>query len=187
MRLAGFLHGAPIIPAVRSAEHLSLAQAAPSRIIYLLTGNVATIAEMVGSLRSHDKVPVVNLDLLGGFSGDASAVTYLAGCGVAGVISTHPEVLKACRARDLMAIQRSFMLDSLALNNSVRALERFVPDAVEVLPAPVAPRVLPQLRTPHPSLLVIAGGLITTMKEIDELVGAGIDAVSVSDPRLWLL
>jgi glycerol-3-phosphate responsive antiterminator len=32
----------------------------------------------------------------------------------------------------------------------------------------------------------MAGGLISDLKEVEHLLGAGIDAVSVSDPRFWI-
>jgi glycerol uptake operon antiterminator len=186
MRFAREIAESHVIPAVRSLDHLAAAVAAPSRIVYLLTGTVGNVGALCVQTRDGGKLPVVNIDLLSGLSSDAAAVAFLAASGAAGIISTHPAALHAARGCAIAAIQRSFIIDSQALSNSVRALERFEPDAVELLPALVAPRALPAIRAARPHVPLIAGGMIDTLSEIDALVTAGIDAVSVSDPALWI-
>lgn len=185
--LESLLRDSRVIPAVRKLADVESAAAAPGHIVYVLTGDVGGIGRIIGTLRNARKIPFVNLDLVEGLAGNGAAVAYLAELGAAGVISTHSQVLKTAHSRGLLAIQRTFLLDSHALANARRSLERFRADAVEVLPAPVAPRALSSLREMVPDLPVIAGGLVTTLAEIDALVHAGVDAVSVSDPRLWVV
>jgi glycerol uptake operon antiterminator len=181
------VYASPVVPAIRDPALIPASIAAPSRVVYLLCGAITTIGTMVAQLRDGGKAAVANIDLLSGITGDSSAVQFLESCGVTGIISTHPETLRATRARNLLAIQRSFLLDSQALSNSMRALERFVPDAMELLPAPAAPYAAPKIAHAHPDLPLVAGGLITSLGEIDALVRTGILAVSVSDPRLWVV
>jgi glycerol uptake operon antiterminator len=176
----------PVIPAVRQPQYLPQSIAAPSAVVYLLCGSVMTIRDMVQELRAGGKAAVVNIDLLGGLAGDVPGVQFLEACGVSGVISTHTETLRAARARGLLAIQRSFLLDSHAVANGLRALDRFLPDAVEMLPAPAAPRVVAAFSKAHPDLVLTAGGLIGSLAEIDALVRAGLRAASVSDTSLWV-
>jgi glycerol uptake operon antiterminator len=113
-------------------------------------------------------------------------VEFLERSGATGIISTRPETLRAARKRGLCAVQRSFLLDSQAVANALRALERFESDAVELLPAPVAPRVLDTFASAHPDVVLTAGGLVTSLAEVDALVRAGVRAVSISDPALWV-
>jgi glycerol uptake operon antiterminator len=61
-----------------------------------------------------------------------------------------------------------------------------MPDALEVLPAMAAPHIVHRLHQMYPTLPVIAGGLITTLREIEDLINRGISTVSVSDHRLWV-
>jgi glycerol uptake operon antiterminator len=185
--LDAYLVRSRIIPAVRSAEHLPAACAAPGAIVYLLTGDVASIGGLVRDLVHSGKLVCVNIDLLGGLASDSPAVDFIAQAGAAGIISTHAQVLKAARAHNLFAIQRTFMLDSQAVANAARSLERFSPDAVEILPAMVAPRTFPRLRAVRSDLPIIAGGLVVDLVEIDRLVRAGVDAVSASEPSLWVI
>jgi glycerol uptake operon antiterminator len=112
---------------------------------------------------------------------------YLALCGAAGVISTHCEILRAARRQGLITVQRTFALDSAAIEAGLKTVTQFLPDAIEILPAIAAPRVVSRFRSAHPKLRVVAGGLISDLKEVETLLSAGINAVSVSDPRFWIV
>ncbi len=175
-----------IIAAVRSHDALALAAKSPLEMVYLLFGNTLNVASLIASLRECGKLPLVNLDLLTGFSRDRCNVEYLEQCGAAGIVSTHHEVLHAAKSRGLITVLRTFALDSAAVEAGLRAIQQCHPDAVEILPAPVAPRVAVKIRAAHNSLRIIAGGLVANLKEVEELLAGGIDAVSVSDHRFWI-
>ncbi len=53
--------------------------------------------------------------------------------------------------------------------------------------AVAAPRVAQKLHAVFPGLPVIGGGLIEGVREMEDLLKAGLRSVSVSDPRLWLI
>jgi glycerol uptake operon antiterminator len=175
-----------IIAAVRNAEQAVTAATAVTEAIYLLFGNPMTIGNLLKLMRDHGKLPLVNLDLLSGFSRDAVNAEYLAACGAAGIVSTHYEVLRAARKHGLITVQRTFALDSAAVEAGLRTTSQFLPDAVEILPAIAAPRVASRFREVHSSLRIVAGGLVSDLKEVETLLASGIDAVSVSDSRFWI-
>lgn len=181
-----FLRDTRIIAAVWSPETLQRALTSPVKIVYLLFGNPMNIGTMLKSVRDCGKLPLVNLDLLQGLSRDAYAVEFLSSCGAAGIISTNHETLRAARAQELVTVLRSFMIDSASLESGRRFLTHFQPDAVELLPAIAAPLVIDRIREGHPELNVIAGGLVTNLKQVEALILAKVDAVSLSDPNLWL-
>jgi glycerol uptake operon antiterminator len=184
--LSQLLEQTRIIPAVRSPEFLIPAATAPGKIVYFLCGNPENLPQMVDVVVANGKVAIVNLDLVSGLSRDAAAIGFLARRKVQGIISTHVEPLRAARHLGLFAIERTFLLDSAALQSSVHSLEQFVPDALEVLPAIVAPKMVVRLLELCPDLPVIAGGLVRTLREIEDLVKQGASAVSVSDSSLWV-
>ena len=185
-RFAVLLEQSPIIPAVRSTQYLIPSSQCPGKIVYFLFGDPENSSDMMEFVATAGKVPIINIDLAAGFARDHAAVTYLAHRNVQGIISTHPEPLRAARELELFAIKRTFLLDSAALDSALRSLDQFMPDALEVLPAMAAPHIVKRLHALYPNLPVIAGGLITTLREIDDLINQGINAVSVSDPRLWI-
>lgn len=185
--LTTLLQETPIIPAIRSAELITAGSGAPGKIVYFLFGNPEDISNMAGAAVTAGKVPIFNLDLVAGMARDAAAVSFLARRNVQGIISTHPEPLRAARDCGLFAIKRTFLLDSAALNSALRSLDQFVPDAVEVLPAMAAPHIVARLGDEYPQLPVVAGGLLHTLREIEDLLQRGITSVSVSDQSLWVV
>jgi glycerol uptake operon antiterminator len=184
--LTTLLEQTRIIPAVRAPEFLARSTTSPGKIVYFLFGNPEDIGPMAEAVVVAGKVPVVNVDLAAGLSRDQAAISYLAHRQVLGIISTHPEPLRAARDFGLFAIKRTFLLDSAALESALRSLDQFEPDALEVLPAMAAPHIVTRLHQSYPDLPVIAGGLIKTLREIEELVKQGVHAVSASDCRLWI-
>lgn len=184
---SAWLEQSRVIPSVRTAENLAAACASPSKIVFLLFGTPLIIGDLVARLRDAGKLPIANMDLLAGLARDKAAIEFLANSGVGGVISTHQDVLRTARSHGLVAFQRTFALDSVAVANSMRTLEHFLPDAIELLPAIAAPLIIPMLHAVRPQLPVIGCGLIRSLSQIDELVRQGITSISVSDPSLWVL
>lgn len=184
--LRTFCQATPIIPAIRKVELVDQAVAAHGKIVYLLTGDPENCETMIQRILAADKLPVVNLDLLNGFSRDRYAVNYLKRAGARGIISTHLDPLRHARSIGLYAIQRTFLLDSGAMDTITNQLKNTPVDALEVLPALVAPKILERVRAVSQDLPVVGGGLIETMKEVEDLLAAGLSAVSVSKPEMWI-
>src|SRR4051812_44694915 len=155
-----------IIAAIRNIEALEAVEKSATETVYLLFGNPLNVPDLLKRVRAQGKLPLVNLDLLSGFSRDAINAEYLAACGAAGIVSTHAEVLRASRKQGLITVQRTFALDSAAIDAGLRTIRQFTPDAVEILPAIAAPRVLARFREVNPHLRIIAGGLISDLKEV---------------------
>lgn len=184
-RLRTILRGAPIIPALRREADLATAAASSAAVVYLMNAELSTLDMFLQVLRAAEKDVIVHLDLCSGLARDVEAVNYLANSGVAGIISTHVDILGAAASRGLYAVQRTFMIDSSSVQSALRSLKRFEPDALELLPAPVAPRIVSALRAQSPHVAAVGGGLVTSLQEADALIQQGLDAVSVGSPSLW--
>ena len=187
VRLLSLLAETPVIPAVCSPDRLQAATASPGKIVYLLCGDLDNICQMIDMTIAHGKTPILNLDLMSGIGRDHAAVRYLEHHGVQGIISTHAEPLREAQKLGLFSIQRSFMIDYGAVNTLLKSLNQFVPDALEILPAMTAPKLLPRLRSGHASLPVIAGGLVDSLREAEYCFEKGVNAVSITDERLWVV
>jgi glycerol uptake operon antiterminator len=124
-----------IIPAVRKAEHVEQAIAAHGKIVYLLTGDLENSETMIQKILAAGKLPIVNLDLLNGFSRDKYAVNYLKRVGARGIISTHLDPLRHALAIGLYGVQRTFLLDSGAMDTITNQLKNTPVHALEILPA----------------------------------------------------
>ena len=118
-----FCQATPIIPAVRKFEFVDQAIAAHGKIVYLLTGDPENCEAMIQKILAADKLPIVNLDLLNGFSRDRYAVNYLKRAGARGIISTHLDPLRHALSIGLYGIQRTFLLDSGAMDTITNQLK----------------------------------------------------------------
>jgi glycerol uptake operon antiterminator len=183
----GKLLSGPVIAAVNSQELFEKALLVPTRCLFILTGNPLVLPGMLKRAQDHGKFCMVNMDFLDGLSRDRYAVEFLAASGVTGVVSTRSDTLKSAQGLGLMTVLRTFGIDTAAVTAAKKSLAQFRPDAVEVLPAMVAPRVGKCLRDAYPDLTIIGGGLIETVKEIEGLLSEGIHAITTSNTRLWLI
>jgi glycerol-3-phosphate responsive antiterminator len=86
-------------------------------------------------------------------------------------------------------VQRTFAIDTAAITATLKSLNQFLPDAMEVLPAMAAPKVAKRLHAAFPNLAIIGGGLIESVREIEDLrpaCGPSQSAIrdsGLSDPR----
>ena len=82
-----------------------------------------------------------------------------------------------------MGGQRTFLIDSMALDNMKKQLESFKPDFMELMPG-VMPGVLRVVRQVT-DIPLVAGGLLSDKKDIMAAFDAGVDAVSTTKEELW--
>lgn len=87
------------------------------------------------------------------------------------------------KARGIMAIQRVFLIDTIALEKSYSMIETAQPDYIELLPG-IIPSMIQEIyeRTQIP---VITGGLVRTVDNIEEALTGGAIAVTTSNKKLW--
>lgn len=95
-----------------------------------------------------------------------------------GIISTKGVLLKRAREVGLIAIQRFFLLDSMALTNIEKQVKANQPDLIEVIPGAM-PKVIRGLAQGL-ALPVIAGGLIRDREDAENALHAGAKAISCS-------
>ncbi|HEY2040762.1 MAG TPA: glycerol-3-phosphate responsive antiterminator [Edaphobacter sp.] len=177
----------PIIAAVNTVDMIETALDSPARSIYLIAGNPLNLPDILKRTRERGKTCLVNIDFLDGLARDRYAVEWLAQNGADGIVSTRIEPLKAAHQLKLITVQRTFAIDSAAVSATIRSLGQFLPDAMEILPAIAAPRVARRIHASFPDIAIIGGGLIESVREIEDLLKANIRSVSVSDSRLWLI
>jgi len=176
----------PIIAAVNDVTCLDEAIDSPADIVFMLTGNIFNLAEMVERVKAADMQIYIHLDLMEGFSRDAMAMRYIGErIQPHGIITTKSNLIKIAREMNIFAIQRLFILDSLSLETGIKSIRTNRPDAVEILPG-IMPKVIRQMRT-ETKTAVIAGGLINDKEDVIESLKAGAIGVSSSNRAIWSL
>lgn len=184
MSVVGLLNGNPIIAAVRQPERLDHALKQNVGAIFMLCGEICDLKRIVSAARSARKPIFIHLELVSGLSSDQAGMRYLAReVRPDGIITTKVHQVTLAMRERLLAIQRLFMLDTLAMKTGVSTAKQAKPDAVEVLPA-VVPRAISTVAG-EVSCPVIAGGLISSVDDITTALAAGAVAVSLSKEELW--
>lgn len=184
--LLEILADGPVIASVKDDAGLAAALNSDVAVIFLLYGDVLTVGDIVGRAHDAGKVVFVHLDLVEGLSSREISVDFIARNTAAdGVLSTKANLTRRARELGLVAIQRFFLLDSMAIQNIGKHLGPESSDLIEVLPG-LMPKIIRRVRAVA-GKPVIAGGLITDKEDVTGALGAGAIAVSTTNPDVWAM
>lgn len=184
MKIIELFEESPIIASVRDEAGLRRSLESDCRVVFVLFGDMCGIARIAERLKEHDKVVIIHVDLIGGLSPRDVAIDFIkSNTSADGIISTKPILVRRALELGLYGGQRSFLIDSLALNTLKCQLEAFVPDFIEIVPG-IMPKVLRSMRS-YTTVPLVAGGLLADRKDIIAAFDAGMDAISTTKGELW--
>lgn len=174
----------PIIAGVKNIDNLNDALSSDCEIIFLLSGTIFDLKETVSKIKEKGKMVFIHVDLLDGFSKDATALKYISSeiC-PDGIISTKNSLLKAAKSLGMLTVQRVFIIDSLSIETAVKASQMINPDAIEILPG-IMPRIISKL-TSISDVPVIVGGLVSEEEDVRIAIKSGALGASTSSKKIW--
>ena len=175
----------PVIASIKNDIDLKYALNSKVAALFILCGDIFNLPQIMKECKEYNKLVFLHIDLIKGIGRDREGVIYLAKKELCnGIVSTKSNLIEVAKKEGLIAIQRLFLLDSVALKTGEQLLKHHQPDAIEILPGIAAPYFIEHI---YKRLLcpVIAGGLISNKKEIEELFQKGVLAVSTSRKELW--
>ena len=185
MDFVAALRESPVIAAFRSIESFHIHDLDRIRVIFVLGGTIFDLPAVVEQAKAHGKLLFVDIDLLKGIGKDAPGVRFLAKeRHIDGIITTRSNLIKSIQKEGLVSIQRLFILDSESLSGGLGVIEKSTPDAVEVLPGLILPKIKERLRM-LASIPVIAGGLITQKSEVRQILDSGALGISTTSRNLF--
>ena len=176
----------PVIASVKDDAGLAAAIESDVSVVFLLYGDVLTVRDLVQKAHDAGKVVFVHLDLIEGLASREVSVEFIAKHTAAdGVLSTKVALTRRAKELGLVAIQRFFLLDSMAISNIEKHLSPDCSDLIEILPG-LMPKVIRRVCgvTTKP---VITGGLITDKEDVTNALSAGAVAVSTTNPDVWCM
>ena len=186
MKAMELLETSPVIAAVKDENGLHKCFESDCQMVFVLYGNIINIGGIVRQIKEHGKYAIVHADLAQGLSSKEIAVDFLKQNTFAdGIISTKPLLVKRAVELGLIGVQRTFIIDSLAMSTMKKQIDTFHPDVVEVMPG-VMPKVLKEIRA-YTNIPIIAGRLISDKKDIIAAFSAGADAISTTKEELWFM
>ena len=174
----------PIITAVKDEQGLEKALKTESPVVFLLFGNICNITGLVDQVKNSGKIAIVHVDLIQGLSSKEVAVDFIhQNTRADGIISTKAPLVRHAMDLGMIGGQRTFLIDSMALETTKKQLLTFQPDFMELMPG-VMPKILKTVRG-YTEIPLVAGGLISDKKDILAAFDAGADAVSTTREELW--
>lgn len=172
-----------IIAAVRSSEEFMSALASKAHIIFDLTPSISEISNRAEKAHSNGKKLFIHLDLAEGIGKDKSAVCYLKELGIDGIISTRTNIIKYAKEVGLFSVQRFFIVDTHSIDTASQSLKASDADMAEIMPG-IVTKAIKEMKK-RVSVPLIAGGLIETAKEVNEVFSSGVYAISTGNHTLW--
>jgi len=186
MKLIEQIEENPIIAAIRHEADLEIAIDSSVSTIFLLHADIFNINSLVEKVKTAGKNVFLHMDFLEGIGRDKKALEYIVrNVNPDGIISTRTSHIKYAKQQGIYSIQRFFMVDSLSYETTIRTVKSFEPDMIEVMPA-VIPEVISRL-CGQVHVPVIGGGLVTTKKDIIDVLKCGAIGVSTGKKELWNL
>ncbi|MBC7217245.1 MAG: glycerol-3-phosphate responsive antiterminator [Candidatus Caldatribacterium sp.] len=185
--IVAVLRGYPVIGSLRSTNVKDLTQEdlRLCSVYFLLEGDIFGIRRIL-ELVDGDTSLFLHVDLFGGIAPDESGFLLLRELfpKVQGIISTRARTLALAQRMGFATIFRLFCIDSESLRTGLKVVQEVKPDAVEVLPGIIFPKIrgyIPFSEFPP----VICGGFIRKRREVLEILKSGALAVSTSAKELW--
>ncbi|GLC90478.1 glycerol-3-phosphate responsive antiterminator [Lysinibacillus piscis] len=173
-----------IIPAARTVKQFDEILESPFTYIVLLEVHISLLISLKREAERRGKKLIIHADLIHGLKTDNFAADFLCNdIRPAGIISTRSNMLIKAKARGIMAIQRVFLIDTIALEKSYSMIEAAQPDYIELLPG-IIPSMIQEVHE-RTNIPVITGGLVRTIDNIEEALTCGAIAITTSNKKLW--
>jgi len=173
-----------VIAAIADFQHVVTALEAPVHTVFLLHPGIRELEQAVHLLRAHGKRVFIHFDMVEGLASTPAGLEHLASLfPFDGVITTRGSVIQRGRKLGLVTVQRIFMIDSRSISTAVCAVEKYEPDAIEIMPGLLAKAVQAIHELVDP--LIITGGMFSTPDEVAMMLATPAVAISASNPVLW--
>ena len=146
------------------------------------------IFDLVGPLEAAHRrgySVYVNVDQVDGIYPDSAGLPYLAKrLHIAGIVSNHAKILSLGKSFGLETMQRIFAVDSTGLETALESVDSAYIDFLDISPALVIPALPADLLKSLP-LPFIGSGLVSTTQQVEAILRAGAQAVTVMRQELW--
>ena len=174
----------PVIPEVKNDEWLDALKKSESDVVYIVYGDICTIAEIVEKVKAMGKMAIVHVDLIVGLSQKEISVDFIKKYTKAdGIISMKAQMIKRANDLGLFTIQRFYMMDGFTYANIAKNVKTTNPDVVEFMPAglsKVMRYLVEQIDKP-----IVASGLTQDEEDVIRALKAGAIAVATTNRELW--
>lgn len=176
----------PIIAAIKDDDLLHKAVKSDCDVVFILYGTICNISRIVKEIKDNNKIAIVHVDLIQGLGNREVSVDFIKEqTNADGIISTKQNLVKRAKELNMIAGERTFAVDSMALSTINNHINILKPDFLEIMPGLVT-KIISLIST-ITKVPVVAGGLISDKADILEALDAGACAISTTRSELWEL
>ncbi|MFT8321567.1 MAG: glycerol-3-phosphate responsive antiterminator [Bacillus sp. (in: firmicutes)] len=175
-----------VIPASATMKEFEFFLQSNYKIGVFLEVHISQLKNISLMAKEAGKKMIYHVDLIQGIKSDDFGTEFI--CQEFkpyGLISTKSSVIMKAKQKNIVAIQRVFLLDSHALEKSIKLVQRTQPDYIEVLPGTM-PWMIKEIKE-KVNVPILAGGLIRTKQEVENAIQAGATSITTSKKQLWTL
>jgi glycerol uptake operon antiterminator len=184
------IEAAPVIAAVKDDEGLEICLTAEVEAVFILFGDICTIADIVARVKDAGKIAMVHMDLVTGLSPQDVSIDFIRKYTRAdGIITTKANLITHAREIGLVTVLRYFVIDSLALFSIERRSREnrdSQPDMIEILPGIIVPKMVRKICSMS-KVPVLCGGLIQEKEDVMNALANGAAAISTTCPEVWFM
>ncbi|RFU68280.1 glycerol-3-phosphate responsive antiterminator [Bacillus sp. V59.32b] len=173
-----------IFPASRNMKEFEQFLESPYEIGVFLEIHISMLKSVQRLAEQHGKKMIYHMDLIHGIKNDDFGTEYV--CqeyNPYGLISTKINVILRAKKKGVKAIQRMFLIDSGALEKSLKLVEKTQPDYIELLPGAM-PWIIEEVYS-KVNIPIMAGGFIRTEEDVENAFKAGAVGITTSNLKLW--
>ena len=184
------IEAAPVVAAIKDDTGLEMCLKSDVDAVFILYGDICTIADIVAKVKEAGKTAMVHMDLITGLSPKDISTDFIRKYTLAdGIITTKGNLISHAKEIGLATVLRYFVLDSMALINIERQSHQnreTQPDMIEILPGIIVPKMIRKIcamsRVP-----VICGGLIQEKEDVMHALASGAASISTTCPDVWFM
>lgn len=184
------IEAAPVIAAVKDDEGLEICLTSEVEAVFILFGDICTIADIVARVKDAGKIAMVHMDLVTGLSPQDVSIDFIRKYTRAdGIITTKANLITHAREIGLVTVLRYFVIDSLALFSIERRSREnrdSQPDMIEILPGIIVPKMVRKICSMS-KVPVLCGGLIQEKEDVMNALANGAAAISTTCPEVWFM
>lgn len=184
------IEAAPVIAAVKDDEGLEICLTSEVEAVFILFGDICTIADIVARVKDAGKIAMVHMDLVTGLSPQDVSIDFIRKYTRAdGIITTKANLITHAREIGLVTVLRYFVIDSLALFSIERRSREnrdSQPDMIEILPGIIVPKMVRKICSMS-KVPVLCGGLIQEKEDVMNALANGAAALSTTCPEVWFM
>lgn len=184
------IEAAPVVAAVKDDSGLETCLTSDVDAVFILYGDICTIADIVARVKDAGKIAMVHMDLVTGLSPQDVSIDFIRKYTRAdGIITTKANLITHAREIGLVTVLRYFVIDSLALFSIERRSREnrdSQPDMIEILPGIIVPKMVRKICSMS-KVPVLCGGLIQEKEDVMNALANGAAAISTTCPEVWFM